>query len=305
MPTAREFHYRLRNADQREYDVRLLARKADEVRWPPLPSRKYPGFARALSRRSFDLYVPAAGQKIVAFEWKGFWKDDLVDDLAQLVAYASDNDLLDHDVIVDFTRSRGGSDGVLALQVLLGRPFNTTFCDLRISDVIDSFIASREESPRLRDWLLNDVRPAQARGDAYTGRVPFKLRHLPAGSDGILQPAPVHFTGRLVALLGSQMGSQVDQVASILIDNGACHSIGMPTGGYSNSWEWEENVTFPTTGRPVAEFIWSMGRTFRPNGEELEGNPPVPDDVVLLTRENVADYYDRLLQRAVEFLSAP
>ncbi len=69
----------------------------------------------------------------------------------------------------------------------------------------------------------------------------------------------------------------------------------MPTGGYSNTWEWEENVTFPTTGQPVAEFVWSMGRTFRPNGEELEGNPPTPDDVVLLTSENVADYHDRLL----------
>ncbi|MFO1092404.1 MAG: hypothetical protein U0992_03695 [Planctomycetaceae bacterium] len=299
-----ETTYRLRNPERGEYEIRQPGLKADDVSWPSLPSRTFPGFTVSLSLPSFDLYRSAPGRNIVAFDWKGFTKDNLVDDLAQLVAYSSGNELLDHDVIVDFTRSRGGSDGVLALQVLVGQPFKTTFGDLRISDVIDPFIASREASPRLRDWLLNDVRAAQARGDAYTAPVPFKLRHLPVESDGILQPAPQHFTGRLVAIFGSQMGSQVDQVASILIDNGACHSIGMPTGGYSNSWEWEENVTFPTTGQPVAEFIWSMGRTYRPNGEELEGNPPVPDDVVLLTTENVADYYDRLLQRAVEYLTS-
>ena len=90
----------------------------------------------------------------------------------------------------------------------------------------------------------------------------------------------------------------------MLIDNAACHTIGMPTGGYSNTWAWEENVRFPTTGQRVAQFVWSMGRTFRPNGEELEGNPPIPNDVALLTSENVADYHDRLLQRAIEHLNS-
>jgi hypothetical protein len=299
-----QFRYRLRNVERGEYECRLAGVKAQDVSWLPLPSRTFPGFTLSLSLPSFDLYRPAAGQNIVAFEWKGFTKDDLINDLAQLISYASGNELLDHDIIVDFTRSRGGSDGVLALQVLLGQPFKTTFGDLRISDVIDPFIASREASPRLRDWLHNDVRAAQARGDAYTAPVPFKLRHLPADSDGVLQPASQHFTGRLVALFGSQVGSQVDQVAAIVIDSAASHSIGMPTGGYSNSWEWEEHVKFPTTGQPVAEFIWSMGRTYRPNGEELEGNPPTPDEVVLLTHENVTDYYDRLLQHAVEYLNS-
>lgn len=299
-----EFVYTLRKADGTEYEVTLPGLQADAVNWPQQPSRNFPGFNLSLSLPSFDLYRPANGQNIVAFDWKDFEKDHLTDDLSQLVAYASGNDLFGHDVIVDFTRSSGGSDGVLALQVLVGKPFKTTYGDLRISDVLDPFIASREKSPRLREWLLGDVRAAEARGDAYTAPVPFKLRHLPADSDGMFQPAPQHFTGRLVALFGSAVGSQVDQVAALLIDNDACYSIGMPTGGYSNTWEWEEAVQFPTTGQPVVEFIWGMGRTYRPNGEELEANPPEPDEVILLTSDNVADYHDRLLQRAVEYLSA-
>jgi hypothetical protein len=186
MEQGRDFLYRLRNAERGEYEVRLTRRMTADISWPPLPSRTFPGFALALPLRSFDLYRPAAGQNIVAFEWRGFEKDYLVDDLEQLIDYASRNRLFEHDVIVDFTRSRGGADGVLALQILLRKPFKTTFGDLRISDVIDPFIASREESPRLRAWLHNDVRAAQARGDAYTSPVPFKLRHLPADSDGIL-----------------------------------------------------------------------------------------------------------------------
>jgi hypothetical protein len=304
LPENHEFVYTLRNAEGVEYQVTLSGRKAEEVNWPQQPSRNFPGFDLSLSLPSFDLYRPAGGQNIVAFEWKDFEKEHLTDDLSQLTAYASGNDLLGHDVIVDFTRSSGGSDGVLALQVLVGKPFKTTYGDLRVSDILDPFIASREKSPRLRDWLHGDVRAAQARGDAYTAPVPFKLRHLPADSDGMIQPAPQHFTGRLVGLFGSAVGSQVDQVAALLIDNDACYSIGMPTGGYSNTWEWEEPVTFPTSGQPVAEFIWGMGRTYRPNGEELEANPPEPDELILLTSENVADYHDRLLQRAVEYLSA-
>ncbi len=301
----REFAYRLRNAAGEEYELRLAGMQADNVSWHPQPSRTFPGFTLSLSLPSFDMYRPLDGQSIVAFEWKDFEKDHLSEDLSHLVAYASGNQLFEHDVIVDFTRSSGGSDGVLALQVLLGKPFKTTFGDLRISEVIEPFIISRERSPRLRDWLHEDVRGAVERGAAYTDPVPFKLRHLPRDSDGVLQPAPQHFTGRMVCLFGSQVGSQVDQIASMVIDNELCHSIGMPTGGYSNTWEWEENITIPTTGRPVAEFIWSMGRTFRPNGEELEGNPPVPDEVILLTSDNVADYHDRLLQRAVEYLAEP
>ena len=303
LPESHEFVYQLRNAERGEYEVRLTGMNAEDISWPPQPSRTFPGFALSLSLPSFDMYRPADGQNIVAFEWKDFEKDHLTEDLSHLTAYASGNQLFDHDMIVDFTRSSGGSDGVLALQVLVGRPFKTTFGDLRISDVIEPFIISRERSPRLRDWLHEDVRGAAERGEAYTAPVPFKLRHLPRESDGTMEPAPQHFTGRMVCLFGSQVGSQVDQIASMVIDNGLCHSIGMPTGGYSNTWEWEENVTIPATGRPLAEFIWSMGRTYRPNGEELEGNPPMPDELVLLSSENVADYHDRLLQRAVEYLA--
>lgn len=86
MEQGREFHYRLRNPERGEYEVRLKFLNAEDVRWPQLSSRTFPGFSLSLSLLSFDLYRPAAGQNIVAFEWKAFGKDDLVDDLAQLNA---------------------------------------------------------------------------------------------------------------------------------------------------------------------------------------------------------------------------
>jgi hypothetical protein len=41
-------------------------------------------------------------------------------------------------------------------------------------------------------------------------------------------------------------------------------------------WEASEVLTFPGTDQPVVEFMWNVGRTLRPNGEILEGNPVMP-----------------------------
>jgi len=71
-------------------------------------------------------------------------------------------------------------------------------------------------------------------------------------SDGILQPADVHFRAKVVSLLGPHGGSHLDQFASIVIDNGSAHTIGMSTGGYSNTWEWEEIVNMPGTEHPLS-----------------------------------------------------
>ena len=88
-------------------------------------------------------------------------------------------------------------------------------------------------------------------------------------------------------------------------DNGLATVIGMPTGGYSNTWEHEETLTFPGTDRPVAEFMWNIGHTLRPNTEILEGNPVTPDIHIPLTRENFRTYDRELLERAMDALSRP
>ena len=72
----------------------------------------------------------------------------------------------------------------------------------------------------LMDWLETDVLAGLDSGDAYTNDVPFKSAHAPKDSDGILEPAPVHFRGPLVLISGPSGGSHLDQFVSIVVDNG-------------------------------------------------------------------------------------
>ena len=137
------------------------------------------------------------------------------------------------------------------------------------------------------------------RGQVYSNDVPFKLAHLPKYSDGVIQPAGQHFSGPVVCLLGPQGGSHLDQFASIVIDNALAHTIGMSTGGYSNTWEWEEVLTLPGTSRPLAQFMWSIGHTIRPNGEVLEGNPAEVVQYVPVTGENYSHYRSTLVKLAL------
>ena len=155
----------------------------------------------------------------------------------------------------------------------------------------------------LMEWLEGDVADSVAAGADYTNSVPFKLAHAPKDSDGILEPAPVHFRGRMVCFFVPRRGSHLDQFASIVKDNRIGHIIGMTAGGYSNTWEWEEVLRFPGTDQPVARFMWNIGHTIRPNGEVLEGNPAEPDERLVLTRENFRTYYPELLRRAMAYLS--
>jgi hypothetical protein len=105
----------------------------------------------------------------------------------------------------------------------------------------------------------------------------------------------------MVALFGPFGGSQVDQVASILVDNKLAHTIGMPTGGFSKAWDWSEVLT-DSHERPIVSYMWSIGQTIRPNGEVLEGNPPEVNEYVPQTRENYLHYYDELIVRAMQYL---
>ncbi len=90
----------------------------------------------------------------------------------------------------------------------------------------------------------------------------------------------------------------------MVIDNELGHVIGMPAGGYSNTWEWEEVLRFPTSGEPVVRYMWSIGHTIRPNGQVLEGNPADVDELVPITRDNFLTYYPDLIARALRRIEA-
>jgi hypothetical protein len=154
----------------------------------------------------------------------------------------------------------------------------------------------------LMAWLEEDVMGALARGDAYTNAVPFKLAHAPRESDGLLRPAEVHFGGPIGIISGPQGGSHLDQFVSIIVDNGLGPVVGMPPGGYSNTWEWEEILELPGTDRPLVGFMYSIGHSIRPNGGILEGNPAAVDEWIPLTAENVESYYPLLLERVLALM---
>ena len=280
----------------------------------------YPGFVEVMERRNFNVLVDES-REIVVLRWWDFEMDDLalVQDINALMEYAEDEDLLDYDLIIDVTYSSGGSGGAFAIQRLVDRPFRTTFGNVRLSDLgqervnryrnrtadgstPDIFGLNLSRS-WLYDWVRTDATEAIDRGDEYSSPVPFKLAHLPKDSDGILQPAPVHFSGQVAVINGrTRGGSHLDQFVAMFVDNDLAVFVGVPTGGYSNTWEGDEVLYFPNTRRPVVEFMWSIGHTIRPNGEVLEGNPAQPDIYILLTRDNFQEYHQTLLDTAIDAL---
>ncbi len=309
----------LERRDGQRYSVTLPYLQPDVINWKGTNERRYSGFRLLFSTQTYDFYVHDAGKPVVLLAWHGF-RENLVADVDRLLDYAQKNGLLDHALIWDGTRSRGGSKGAYALQRFSPKPFKVTFGNLRLSDVTKPFIEEKrqqfarrklvdsgvaetiDDGSWLMAWLEDDVTQALAAGKDYSNNVPFKLAHLPKDSDGILPPAAVHFRGKLVCLLGPYGGSHLDQFAAMVIDNKLGHVIGMPAGGYSNTWEWEETLVFPMSKKPVAKFMWSIGHTLRPNGEILEGNPAEVDELVPVTRENYLVYYPTLLSRALRHL---
>ncbi|MEE4213474.1 MAG: hypothetical protein V2I34_00310 [Bacteroidales bacterium] len=282
---------------------------------------RYSGFERLLDRETFDIYISPENKNVLLIDWYGF-RENLVEDMNFLMDYAAENNMLDYDIIWDGTRSRGGSLGAYAVQRLFPKEFKTTFGNVKISDVIPIFIERREKAYEQRrdvldggvtellddgtwliEWLRTDVTEAIERGDDYSNNVPFKLAHLPKDSDGIIYPAEKHFTGNAVCLFGPHGGSHLDQFASIVIDNKLAYTVGMSTGGYSNTWEWDEDLVFPISGKPVVNFMWDIGHTIRPNGEVLEGNPAQVDKYIPQGRDNYLNYYDLLLDEALSYLN--
>ena len=309
----------------REYDGQVAARNPlpfmdpGDLTWTGVGEPSYPGLSLALHTDTYDLLSPDDGRPVLVLIWRGF-RESMVADVDRLVAFASERGLLDHALVMDVTRSRGGSLGAYAMQRLQPRPFRTTFGNLRISDVTLPFIEDKRDDFAARDindggvpetiddgtwlmeWLEDDVMGALERGDAYSNNVPFKLAHAPRDSDGILEPAAVHFRGPFGVISGPHGGSHLDQFVSIVVDNGLGPVVGMPPGGYSNTWEWDEVLTFPGTDRPVVGFMWNIGHTIRPNGEIAEGNPADVDEWMPLTPENVTTYYADMLARVLELM---
>lgn len=298
------------------YTLDLPYRPAAELVWGDRGEPRYPGFTEVYQTPTYALFE-SDDHPVLLLSWVGF-REHMVEDVDRLMAWAVEEGRLDHDVIFDATRSGGGSRGAYAVRRLSPKPFKTTFGNLRLSDagiafveqareaagrLLDSGVREADDNGRwLLDWLETDVVAAISEGRDYTNDVPFKLAHAPKDSDGVLQPAPVHFTGQLVVLLGPDGGSHLDQFAAIVADNDLGPIVGMPAGGYSNTWEWEEVLTMPGTDQPVVEFMWSIGHTIRPNGEIAEGNPAPVDEWIPLTRANAAEYYPTLVGRALELL---
>ena len=311
----------------REHNGQVAARSplpfADpsDLAWNGIGEPNYPGLSLALHTPTFDLLTPDDGRPFLVIIWRGF-RESMVADVDRLIAFASERGLLDHALVMDVTRSRGGSLGAYAMQRLQPRPFRTTFGNLRISDITLPFIEDKRRDFAARDindggvpetiddgtwlmeWLEDDVLGALERGDAYSNNVPFKLAHAPRDSDGILEPAAVHFRGPLGIISGPHGGSHLDQFVSIVVDNGLGPVVGMPPGGYSNTWEWDEVLTFPGTDQPVVGFMWNIGHTIRPNGEIAEGNPVDVDEWMPLTPQNVTTYYEDMLARVLELMEA-
>lgn len=294
--------------------------EAESLAWTGTTEPAYPGYEMEWSTPTYDLYLPSQGQRSLILQWHRFESSSLLQDVDRLVAFGEENDLLNHAIIFDATRSGGGSLGAYAVQRIQPKPFKTTFGTLRLSDIIEPFVQDKREDFEARriydgggpetvddgtwlmDWIENDLLNALEAGDSITVPVPFKSAHAPKDSDGVLQPAPVHFRGPLVVFSGPNGGSHLDQFMSIVADNDLGHIMGMPTGGYSNTWEWEETLNFPGTYQPVVGFMWNIGHTVRPNGEVLEGNPAPLDESIPFTAGNATRYYEILMERAGEYL---
>ena len=309
-----ELNLALENSSGQRYDVILPY----NVRCDSVDLKiSYPSFEEVMKRENFNVWLDQERQ-IVLLEWLDFEMDDpaLVNDIDFLMEYTEREQILDYVMVIDVTNSGGGSGGAYAIQRLVDEPFRVTFGNVRLSDlgkdIIERFASWEPWSDApdifglnlsrswLIDWARTDAMAAIARGDEYTAPVPFKLAHLPKDSDGLLQPAPIHFLGDLVIINArTRGGSHLDQFMAMFVGNNLATFNGMPTGGYSNTWEGYEILELPESGQPLVEFMWSIGHTIRPNDDILEGNPAQPDTYIPITRDNFQEHHRMLFDTAL------
>ena len=310
----------LRDGEGRGYEVSIPYQDRESIEWEGHSERSYPGFSPVPGMGDYDTYTlyrpDDEAIPVVLLQWYGF-RPDLPEAMDHLMDYAESQEILDHHVIVDATRSRGGSRGAYAVQRIQPEPFRTTFGNLMVSPAMERWVENRIEGIRadpssaretvdggnwLLEWLEDDVLKAIESGARYTNDVPFKGAHAPKWSDGIIDPAPLHFRGELTVWLSTQGGSHLDQFASQIVDNQLGHVMGMPAGGFSNTWQTTETLRFPTTGAPIVEYQWSLGHSIRPNREILQYNPAEVHEYVPQTRDNYFEYHAQLLDRTLERL---
>ena len=311
----------LRSRAGQDYVVELPYLDRSEIKWEGHGEQEYPGFTQVPdigTYETYTLYLPTdPNLRVVLLQWHGF-RPDLLEAMDRLMEYAEQHGLLDHHLIVDNTRGGGGtgggrweqSRGAYGIRRLQPRPYRTTFGNLKVSDemtrwteeVIQQIRAERVISTQegwLLAWLEEDVRQAIEEGRRYTNTVPHKVYAGPKWSDGIVEPASVHFRGPLTLWLSPSGGSHADQFAAIVRDNELGYTMGMPEGGYSSTWNTVTMLRFPTTGRPIVGYQWSLGHTIRPNGEILQYNPAEPHEYIPQTRDNYLEYYKNLLERTL------
>jgi hypothetical protein len=234
--------------------------------------------------------------QVALIEWYDL--EDTQQSINDLVAAAAREGALGYDVIIDGTHGSGGTGSELVVRALADAPFENTFGNVRVNDLPFVIANKANHGPEVEAWIDDAV----AKGRSYTTNEPFKLRNFPRGSDGVMDPAPERFTGDKVMLFFPWGGSNLDQFASMVVDNPetGIHTIGMTMGGYSNTWEWGETLDVPGIG-PVF-FEWNIGHTIRPNGEILEGNPARAAEWIPFTRDNFDSYFELLLTRALDHL---
>ena len=306
-------------SDGKRYEQLLFFQDKDSLSWSS--ERSYRGFSPQLVTNNFTAFTDPDHPKVVLLSWEGFDKK-LPDDVDRLMAWAGNNGLLNADLIFDLTNSSGGTNGIYAISRLVSRPYRPILGNIRISELSPHFILMKSEflkdqlkdstqvayarraeidnGERLLDWLQGSVKDSVKAGAPYSENVVFKMKH-ELKNDSIY-PADQHFDSRIVLLTGPSSGSQLDQFIAILADNGFAHVIGMPSGGYSNTWEWQEALKQPGTNHSMCMFKWSVGQSIRPNGEVLEGNPVEVDEYHPLTYRNINTYEDELVERALKYL---
>ncbi len=314
----------LENEKGKIYDIELPY--MDQVSWMyGRIHRNYPGYKEVESFEfdSFKLYTPTkSNNKTLLIWWYGF-RADLPQAIDSLVQWADKNKKLHYDIIIDAIDSRGGSQGAYALSRLSPKSFKTTGGNIKNSDITYEFISgytrhylsskqmldgegreTEDDGTWVIDWLNGPVLDGLKAGQKYSNNTPFKCAHLPHYSDWIMNPAQKHFTGNMVVFFGPWGGSHLSQFSAMINDNDLAFTLGMPDGGYSNTWEWSEVLYFPKSKKPVVEFMWSIGHTIRPNGEVLEGNPAQVDEYIPVTRSNFLEYKLLLLKKAETWLKS-
>ena len=148
----------------------------------------------------------------------------------------------------------------------------------------------------IRDRIKN----ALDQGVDYTTNQPFKLRHPES-----IPPGEICFTGNKVLLMFPWGGSHADQFAAMICDNfdsNGIVSMGTTMGGYSNTWEWPDNLKPPGWAKGI-DIEWNVGHTIRPNGQVLEGNPSRARIWVPMTAANASGYFEHLIDLAEQHLS--